>query len=231
MGALSIQSAFFLARIADQIGNVKTYKDLAMRVWGIPGALLIDTCLILFLYGTLTGYIVIITDLLLPFFADIFDVWDTDDVTSEGVVDEKWRIVLSVCVVYVVLIPLCLLPKIDFLKYTSGLALVCIGYIIVVISIAAGQEIASSSHAESKITYANFGIELFAAAPVITFAFAFQTSLFPVRREMKVASLFTYLFFHLSNFFCNHVSLSPSLSLSLSHRSPTVSAPSSRGRC
>lgn len=186
VGALSIQSTFFLTNVADHLGGVKTYKDLAVQVFGIPGALTIDVCLILFLYGTLTGYIVIITDLLLPFFAALFDVEEEDVLsTGEVVVAEKWRILVAVCVVYMVLFPLCLLPKIDFLKYTSGLALLCIGYIIVVIAIAAGNEIASAAGESSSLTYANFGIELFAAAPVITFAFAFQSSLFPVRREMK----------------------------------------------
>jgi amino acid permease len=186
VGSLSVISAILLANVADHIGGVKTYKDLAIHVFGIPGALTIDVCLILFLYGTLTGYIVIITDLLLPFFADVFDVEQPDVLsTGELIVEEKWRILLAVCVVFLLLVPLSLLPRIDFLKYTSGLALVCISYIIVVIAIAAVSEIVEVSNATSSITYAHFSIELFAAAPVITFAFAFQTSLFPVRREMK----------------------------------------------
>ena len=194
---LSALSSNFLVLCSQTVGNAKSYKDLAFITFGVPGALIIDLCLVLFMFGTCAGYIVIIGDLLTPYFAEIFNLDDpiscgTDDfagIDSDstgdcGEVAEYWAYIVSAIMCVAVLLPLCMLKKIDFLKYSSTAALVCITYLIVVIaftSISAwGDELD-----DSEVIWGNLGINSFAAVPVITFAFSFHAALFPIQAEME----------------------------------------------
>ena len=171
-----------LIKAADKLGDIRSYKDLANRTFGTAGGFIIDICLVLFLFGTMTGYIVIIADLLTPFAVSLFDL-SVDDPESLGY-DYVDRIVVSAVVTGAVLLPVSMLPKIDFLKYTSTVALLCIIYMVIAVSLITAHALFEEFNFE-EVAWGNFGVDSFAAMPVIVFSFSFHTALFPIKNEMK----------------------------------------------
>jgi amino acid permease len=182
VGILSAISSTMLVEVSDKLGDIRSYKDLANRTFGTFGGFIIDICLVLFLFGTMTGYIVIIADLLTPSVVNLFNL-NVDDRESVGY-DYIDRIFVSGVVTGCVLLPVSMLPKIDFLKYTSTVALICIVYMVITVSVITFRQLINNL-VLSDVLWGNFGIDSFAAMPVIVFSFSFHTALFPIKNEMK----------------------------------------------
>ena len=185
VGILSSLTSNLIIATATEIGGIKSYKDLAIATYGVAGSLMVDACLIFYLFGVMTGYIVIIADLITPYLVLLFGL-EGEDLNSNGQLDVAygWRVLVSCISVVFVLLPISLLNKIDFLKYTSTLAIMCILYMVIVISVISFQNLLDE-YDFSKLLWGNFGIDTFSAAPVIVFAFSFHTGLFPIKNEMK----------------------------------------------
>ena len=185
VGFLSSLTSNLIIATATELGGIKSYKDLAIATYGVPGSLVVDVCLIFYLFGVMTGYIVIIADLLTPYIAILFD-FDGVDENSNGEIDVAygWRVLVSCLAVLFVLLPVSLLNKIEFLKYTSTFAIMCILYMVIVISVISVKGL-FADYDFSELLWGKFGIDTFSAAPVIVFAFSFHTGLFPIKNEMK----------------------------------------------
>eukprot|EP01087_Luapelamoeba_hula_P005420 TRINITY_DN1549_c0_g1_i1.p1 TRINITY_DN1549_c0_g1~~TRINITY_DN1549_c0_g1_i1.p1 ORF type:complete len:482 (-),score=70.72 TRINITY_DN1549_c0_g1_i1:32-1477(-) len=169
VGLLSAYSAFLLL-LAGRGRVGPSYRSLAEECLGRYGGLVVDLCMILFLFGALTGYLIIIGDVLTPFM-DFLGRLETRE------------FVVAVVAVFVIL-PLCLLPRVDYLKYASLAALGCIFYIVVVIVIRGAEEIDAKDKAED-IAIVPKNMDVLQSIPIISFAFTFHASLFPVFSEMR----------------------------------------------
>ena len=87
----------------------------------------------------------------------------------------------------VVLLPLCLLPRVDYLKYTSVAAVGCIMYLVVVIVLRGSQDIADND--KSDLILFPKSIDVFDSLPLMSFAFTFHPNIFPIFCEMKNATV------------------------------------------
>jgi amino acid permease len=152
----------------------RSYKALGERAFGLVGGVVIDVCFILFLFGGTVGYVVIIGDLLTPYFETLTG-WPEAEAN-------RWLV--EAIVIFVVVYPLCLLKRLDALKYTSFVALVCILYLVLVVMVQSLQRIVDDFDSERVVLgNANFGV--FQALPIVTFSFTFHMQLFGVQNEMK----------------------------------------------
>jgi amino acid permease len=172
---LSFLSSHYLAILVRycQKKNGRSYRSVAMSAFGFPGAFAVDVCFVLFLFGGAVGYVVIMGDILTPYFEQVTG-WSEKPANRYLV-----EAVVTLCFAY----PLCLLKKIDYLKYTSFAALICICYMVIVIGVESYARIEENFEAHN-VVYANASLDLFQAFPVITFAFAFHMQQFAIQNEM-----------------------------------------------
>eukprot|EP00010_Vexillifera_abyssalis_P005812 CAMPEP_0201553158 /NCGR_PEP_ID=MMETSP0173_2-20130828/19476_1 /ASSEMBLY_ACC=CAM_ASM_000268 /TAXON_ID=218659 /ORGANISM="Vexillifera sp., Strain DIVA3 564/2" /LENGTH=575 /DNA_ID=CAMNT_0047963777 /DNA_START=28 /DNA_END=1755 /DNA_ORIENTATION=+ len=176
IGVMSFLTSHYLASLTKYCmrRDGRSYKSIAARAFGLPGAFTIDVCFILFLFGGCVGYVVIIGDILTPYFEDALD-WPEKEAN---------RYLVESIFIFGICYPLCLLKRIDALKYTSMFALLGILYLVVVIMAQSITTIADEFE-QSRIVFGNGSISLFGAVPVMTFAFTFHMQQFSVQNEMK----------------------------------------------
>lgn len=80
-------------------------------------------------------------------------------------------------------LPLCLLKKIDNLRFSSFLGLVCVLYTVVTIVILACTDFTQSEW--TAIVPFKFDIGLIKAVPLMLFAFSSQVNVFEIRDELE----------------------------------------------
>lgn len=176
IGALSWLTSGYLATLSRYCmkSTGRSYRAVAQRAFGFPGAFTVDVAFTLFLFGGCVGYVVIMGDILTPYFEQLTG-W-TPKPANRFLVEA----IMTLCFAY----PLCLLKRIDALKYTSFLALVCICYLVIVI-VAASSNIIVDNFDAGNINLAAKDLSVFQAFPVITFAFTFHMQQFAIQNEMK----------------------------------------------
>eukprot|EP01130_Rhizamoeba_saxonica_P017427 TRINITY_DN8441_c0_g1_i1.p1 TRINITY_DN8441_c0_g1~~TRINITY_DN8441_c0_g1_i1.p1 ORF type:complete len:465 (+),score=48.92 TRINITY_DN8441_c0_g1_i1:210-1397(+) len=155
-------------------GRSSSYKELSEKALG-PwiGPLSVDLSIVLFLYGALTAYIVVIGDAITPSISDLIGF----DVPRE---------LVSGATALLILFPLSSLRNIDSLQYTSAIAVVCILFMAGSISISSVMFITKPEYDPSQIDFMGQGFAgLFVSLPIVTFSYTFQPNLFPVWSEMK----------------------------------------------
>eukprot|EP01100_Stratorugosa_tubuloviscum_P008767 TRINITY_DN364_c0_g4_i1.p1 TRINITY_DN364_c0_g4~~TRINITY_DN364_c0_g4_i1.p1 ORF type:complete len:357 (-),score=93.89 TRINITY_DN364_c0_g4_i1:62-1132(-) len=123
----------------------------------------------------------ILSDMLLGYVLKIFDIEGDENLDKMS-----YRAAFISIITVVILIPLCLLRKVDSLKFTSVLALICIIYLILVIAIQSTQRIIDNfTNILNNANFLSFSTDIFLSFPIISFAFTFHTTLFPVFDELK----------------------------------------------
>jgi amino acid permease len=150
----------------------KTYQDLAYKAFGKVGPLLVEIVADLYLLGAMTGYTIIVGDVLTESIYELFN-WSVD-----------YKIVTLV-VTLIVFYPLSALKSIHSLRITSFLAIVGIVFLLVCVFLRAFQFISSNGFS-SQLKLVDSNIQnVFEAIPIILFAYVFHPSVFPVWSEMK----------------------------------------------
>lgn len=111
-------SVMLLVEVAERLRMRRAkYSDLGRRLFGRAGELVAALSVILQQSGACIAYVVIIADVLQPILA-------LGAGSSASLLCERWP--WQVLVVSVVIFPLCLLRRMDSLKYTSVAAVACI---------------------------------------------------------------------------------------------------------
>jgi len=176
LGLLSGLSALILVETS-KLSDKKSYRGLAQTAFGVYGGLFIDVSAILFLFGALVGYMVIIGDVLVPF--------------TDFLGDLSRREFVVAIVAVVLILPLSLLNRVDYLKFTSMAALVCILYLVAVVVFRSGEKLwkKGAKHSLDELEYGNFTLDIFKSIPIISFAFTFHPSIFPIFGEMVNATM------------------------------------------
>ena len=176
IACLSWLTSHYLATLTKHClrSSGRSYRSVAQVAFGTPGAFAVDLCFIVFLFGGCVGYVVIMGDILTPYFEQLAG-WSPK-------AENRWLVeaVVTFCFAY----PLSLLKKIDMLKYTSLAALLCICYLVIVIVVESISIIADNFE-QDNVLLASASLNLFQAFPVITFAFTFHMQQFAIQNEMK----------------------------------------------
>ncbi|KAL6073118.1 hypothetical protein QOT17_005087 [Balamuthia mandrillaris] len=175
VGALSAYSCQLLISASSRV-ETKSYRAIAAACYGRKGAIMLDLSMVLFIFGALTGYMIIVGDVLTPFTGFL------------GPLDTR-AFVVAVAMLTVML-PLSLLTKVDKLKYTSILALACILYLVGVVSFHGVKHVWDKSVKESleDLHLMRFTVGVFTSIPIICFSFTFHPNIFPIFGEMKNAT-------------------------------------------
>jgi len=85
----------------------------------------------------------------------------------------------------IIVFPLCLLPKVKYLSFTSFLAMVFILYLSIIIIWRGSQRVdAGDVFNSDDFKWTHLQTELLTGIPLITFAFAYNTTMFPIFAEM-----------------------------------------------
>eukprot|EP01119_Soliformovum_irregulare_P022061 TRINITY_DN7471_c0_g1_i1.p1 TRINITY_DN7471_c0_g1~~TRINITY_DN7471_c0_g1_i1.p1 ORF type:complete len:555 (-),score=145.96 TRINITY_DN7471_c0_g1_i1:9-1673(-) len=178
VGVLCNFSAYLTIEAAN-MSHAKSYRQLAQLCLGKYGGIAVDVSMIVFLLGACVGYIVIIGDIATPFLG-LLPIWGEDFNHC------LWRMVLMLAVTVFILYPLTALKRIDSLRWTSALALVCIFYLVITIIIQSGMALHRDPvDVHLKIKYVSLSWDVFSVLPIIAFAFTFHMSIFPIMNEMK----------------------------------------------
>jgi len=110
MGLIADYAVFLLFTAVEAV-HVYEYADLGKKLFGRPGELLAMGSVTFQQFGACTVYIFIIADVIAPILQLVNQPWACT----------RWT--LQLAIVVAVIFPLCLLPNIDNLKYTSFIAL------------------------------------------------------------------------------------------------------------
>ena len=98
--------------------------DVLEHAFGTRGKTIAFVAIIMFTFGALCAYCVLVGD----FFLHVFDFWDPD---------QDFEILHSRPVITIIfasmMLGLCLLKNLDSLKYTSILAVCCVGYTVMLL--------------------------------------------------------------------------------------------------
>jgi len=192
LGTLFLIFIFFVANISFHLlllcskftnkGNKITYREIAKQAHGWVGTLTSDLSIILSCFGTMCSYFIIISDMTMPLIALVFSV-DVDLIVT------KWR-PLVLTIILLVVIPLACLKKLDSLRFTSFLALVSIGYVVIMVMVRGFQSVTGQGFRdclaqEGCFTLWNMDADTISAIPIITLAFTGQMNFFTIYSELK----------------------------------------------
>jgi amino acid permease len=186
------------------------FQDIAIDAFGVLGAKIVEIVIVLFTWGALAAYLVIMGNSIEPILnlivhgesnkplCDTHTVIDGNGVAKTvqdcvWYLDSKFYIfVWMICLC----LPLGLLKKMSALKYTSVGSLTATSYIIGVVCVRSVQYF-TSEHVVSQIfsnatsgfnmipvEAFNWNAQLFVAFPIMAIAFAFHMNIAPVQMEL-----------------------------------------------
>ncbi|XP_033636155.1 probable sodium-coupled neutral amino acid transporter 6 isoform X1 [Asterias rubens] len=112
------------------VKGVKSYEEVGLFAFGIPGKLLAACAILLQNIGAMSSYLFIVKDEL-PSIIGAF-LGAEDKSSGEWYLNGTYLLLM---IVVIVIVPLSCLPKIGFLGYTSGLSILCMIFFTVVIVI------------------------------------------------------------------------------------------------
>jgi len=182
IGTLSAYSAYLLVRCRQMtlklgVERKPSYYNIVCVTFGTRGAKLVELFIVLLMLGACVGYIAIIGETLSNSFSGAlgYEPWYT----------HAWVIQLSL--LSFVLFPLSMLSTVGALKYTSIIALCGILFLVVciIVKFASNFEEALQDEDDKFIDYFNWGTNMFASIPIMTFAFSMHMQMFPVWQELK----------------------------------------------
>lgn len=175
---LSSGYAFNLLTVASEYTGFFQYRDIALKLYGQKFSLFIGIIVIIYTFGSIASYCIVLRD----------NMFWWSEPTSEN--DYKKKSLLWGIMTFIIL-PLCLLPRIDFLNFTSLVALASIFYVICVVAgfyllvTYVPGKILSSGPPQAL----NFSIDAFTAFPLFTTAFCGHYNSMNIYRELKDRSI------------------------------------------
>lgn len=92
---------------------------------------------------------------------------------------------IAALVLGLIVFPLCALRKIQFLSYTSFIAIVSILYLVSIVLVKFFQRLTSDGIPWNSVTILNLNWTALQALPIQSFAFAFHMNLLPMYKELK----------------------------------------------
>eukprot|EP00767_Chilomastix_cuspidata_P004838 gnl/Chilomastix_cuspidata/501.p2 GENE.gnl/Chilomastix_cuspidata/501~~gnl/Chilomastix_cuspidata/501.p2 ORF type:complete len:461 (+),score=183.87 gnl/Chilomastix_cuspidata/501:3034-4416(+) len=180
VAACSLYS-FYMLSFASKRTGLFSYRDIGESLFGHRAGFLVELLVVIYTTGTCCAYPIIMRD-------NMF-WWNTKDS------DERWYTVYCMwAIVVVVVFPLALLPKMDFLRFTSLAALISVAYIVVVIIIfyfevqVTGSITLDPPPAEPVVINSDI-TSVFTAFPLLGVAFTAHYNCLNVYAELKDRTL------------------------------------------
>jgi amino acid permease len=155
--------------------EAKSYEKLVRAVFGHKTSILVTWSVILTTFGACTGFLVIIADILPPLVKLV--VSDPEWVSS--------RIAVTIAVSVVGILPLASLKNFNSLRFSSTMAIVSVTFTVFVIMFRSARELPLSEEQKDQISYFNYGMGIFDALPLISFAFGCHMQMIPIYGELK----------------------------------------------
>jgi amino acid permease len=156
-----------------------SYQGVIRALLGPFAGFLVSVSMSIYLFGSCIAYLDIIAD----------QVSSVAIASGMGDTALASRPVVMAVVVLTVLVPLCLLPKIEALNYASAVAVLSIVYLegdVVAHSVA---HLTSATSAHVEVSLLNVTVGLFKALPILSFALQCHLVYVPVYHSLKVQSL------------------------------------------
>jgi sodium-coupled neutral amino acid transporter 11 len=170
---VAIYAAWLLMAASNYaFGYATSFKSLGRLAFGKAGPILVELVVFSYLFGAMTGYLVIIRDSLFGVVSENFD-WDIPK-----------QVVLLVPTVLIVL-PLTTLRSIAPLRITGLISFVLILFLSGCIIFRGVQHISEHPLTRDEVPLANLSWSLFSGLPLIAFAYTFHGSLFASWGAMK----------------------------------------------
>lgn len=188
----SAMSAHLLVKLST-IASAPAFKDIAIDAYGVLGAKTVELVIVLFTWGALAAYIVIMGDFLTPILNMMVHGFSATPLcpTVDCVVHCPWyfdtKFISAVWCVCIIL-PLGLLKKLSALKYTSVISLLSTCYIVFVVVFRAIQTLFFSQfrllNVTAPVLFA-WDLRLFVSFPILVIAFAFHMNIGPVQMDLQ----------------------------------------------
>jgi len=155
--------------------GVDSYEKLVEFSFGKLVGKLFQVIIILYSFGVIVGYIVIVGDLIPPLIA----AWAGEDNPSDHWYYSKqfYQVLVTICILF----PLSLLKRLDSLKFASMFALCSVVYFTLLVVVEAGidytnykdtGEVAATDESiADSIVWWNWSTDIFLGIPIMAFAF------------------------------------------------------------
>eukprot|EP00026_Physarum_polycephalum_P008404 Phypoly_transcript_08487.p1 GENE.Phypoly_transcript_08487~~Phypoly_transcript_08487.p1 ORF type:complete len:447 (-),score=42.29 Phypoly_transcript_08487:24-1364(-) len=155
--------------------EARSYEKLVKAVFGHKTSILVTWSVILTTFGACTGFLVIIADILPP-------------IVKLVISEPEWvssRVAVTLAVSAVGILPLASLKNFNSLRFSSTLAIVSVSFTVFVIMFRSARELPLTDAVKSELTYFNYGMGVFDALPLISFAFGCHMQMIPIFNELK----------------------------------------------
>lgn len=181
-----------IAAGCEQHSHCKTYNTLVRHYFGSRVGLGFEVVLILYLFGSCIGYMIIVYDMFQPVAEKLYsDHYGSDYVTHSfyKVVIKNNAFTSRACIIGVfagtMMLPLSYLRKISMLQFTSTLAVVAVVYMSCLVSVKSLYKIIEEGFGPNVDMFNGTGLGVATAVPIICFAFQCQINVPPIYAEMK----------------------------------------------
>jgi amino acid permease len=155
--------------------DAKSYEKLVKAVFGHKTSILVTWSVILTTFGACTGFLVIIADILPPIVKLV--------VSEPEWVSSRYAVTLAVSVIGI--LPLASLKNFNSLRFSSTMAIISVSFTVFVIMFRSVQTLPLTEAVKSEIHYFNYGMGIFDALPLISFAFGCHMQMIPIFSELK----------------------------------------------
>lgn len=169
----------------DKHRHCKSYNTLVRTYFGKSIGASFEVVVILYLFGSCVGYLIILYDMVQPVADFIFpkDIAFYDVVIKENALSSRG--ILIGIFTFPIVLPLCLLRTISALKFSSALAVFAVVYMSCLVSVKAAIQIHNTGTGPDVQWFFNDAVGLATAIPLLCFAFQCQVNVPPIYAEMK----------------------------------------------
>mmetsp|Transcript_6169 Transcript_6169/g.9667 ORF Transcript_6169/g.9667 Transcript_6169/m.9667 type:complete len:459 (+) Transcript_6169:33-1409(+) len=191
-GACLAYFSLELLVISSELCGVKSYKGIADALYGRRMGVFAQVALLCNLYGTSISYIVASGTMISKVLGVIFD-------SSSIYLGPKYVMAISTCLI---ILPLCLLRTMGALRYTSLLAVTCVIYLALVVTVmyfdfCGNEEVVRVGDSAEVVTcfwksggdpivFANFDLlRILNTIPIVVYAYTCHPNVLPMFMELQ----------------------------------------------
>ena len=180
--------ALHIIIVGTNSSNAASYQALVRHSMGPRAEKVVAVLMVVYLFGAITGYFIVIGDMIPPLFALIPNcpafLLDKPAELQHSILDRPGRTIVMGVLSTAVCFPLCLLKKISALSYSSGAAIVAIAYMVILVVVKSVTQMVTDADAVAHAANASAAAlvarpptvlvrpspSIFLAVPLVAFA-------------------------------------------------------------
>lgn len=164
---ISYVCTVMLVKLQNEV-NGKSLDDIALKVIGKPGQIIVSILTLIFCIAGVLAYVVIACDAIAQWF------------TIKDIAITYWRRVL-LTIVYSIFPVACSIPKsLKFLSYISSLTIIIMVFYVIVVIIRAPKIIPTMNFKDPRFTLGKAGIGIFSAISILFLNFTLPMTTLPI---------------------------------------------------